>query len=367
MSPTSPSDLNRPAAEAAAAATDNNLQALPEPYPTTTPRPAGLVNAAQATPRPLIVVLGGTGFIGLSVCERLVRRAGGGGQRVRVPTRRLVRGQTLQALPTVEIVVADINDDAMLSRSIAGADAVVNLVGTLHGSRAGFDALHRALPERLVRACRETGVRRIVHMSAIGAAADAPSNYLRSKAAGEAVLHAAGNDLEITILRSSLVYGVRDRLTNLYARMYRLLPFVAVPGGSTRLQPVWVEDVAEAVVRCVGARSTIGQTIECVGPQRMTFTELVRAVGRHTGESKAVVGLPDPLARLAAMVMSAAPGQPLLSLDALDTLRVDSIPSGQNADLSSLGIAPSALDAVAMQWLSDRAGPQRLDRWRAMR
>ena len=194
-----------------------------------------------------ILVLGGTGFVGRAVCERLVERSGGAGGRIVVPTRRLQHGQRVRSLPTLDLV--------------AQADAVINLVAILHGSAAAFDEVHVQLPQRLVNACRTAGVRRLVHVSALGVATDAPSNYLRSKAAGEAVLMGAG--LDVTLLRPSVIFGTEDRFLNLFASLQRLAPVIPLAGSDARFQPVWVDDVASAVVRCLDRPETIGKVYEC--------------------------------------------------------------------------------------------------------
>src|SRR6185436_6097480 len=146
-----------------------------------------------------LLVLGATGFVGSSVCEKLVERSGGADSRIRVATRHRSRARHLQLLPTVEIDAGDVHDDATLARMLRDTDAVINLVAILHGSEAEFERVHVGLPQRLAAACRRAGVKRLVHVSAIGVAADAPSRYLRSKARGEAVLRAAG--LGLTVLR----------------------------------------------------------------------------------------------------------------------------------------------------------------------
>ena len=150
-----------------------------------------------------VVVLGGSGFVGRSVCEKLVERSGGAGGRIVVPSRRPQRAAHLRTLPTVELVPADVHSERELADLLAGCDAVINLVAILHGSAAEFQQAHVDLPQRLVAACEASGVKRVVHVSALGAAADAPSHYLRSKAAGEAVLRSAG--LALTLLRPSVI------------------------------------------------------------------------------------------------------------------------------------------------------------------
>jgi len=171
-----------------------------------------------------ILVLGGTGYVGRAVCERLVERSGGGGGRVVVPTRRLSHGAWVRSLPTLELVEANVHDDAALAQLLARVDAVVNLVAILHGSRAEFERVHVELPRRLARACAGAGVRRLVHVSALGVGPNSPSNYLRSKTEGEAVLQAAG--LDLTLLRPSVIFGAEDQFLNVFAKLQALAPVI---------------------------------------------------------------------------------------------------------------------------------------------
>lgn len=310
-----------------------------------------------------ILILGATGFLGISVTEKLLERAGGGGGRLRVPARHLMRARHLQLLPTVEIAPADIHDDATLARLVRGMDAVVNLVGILHGSEAEFERAHVALPRRLAAACAGAGVRRVVHVSALGAAADAPSRYLRSKARGEAVLQAA--DLDLTVLRPSVMFGDHDRFLNTFAALQRIAPVMPVASANARFQPVWVEDVATAIARSLDDAGSIDLTIECCGPAVYSLAELVRAAGRWSGRERPVWGLPAPFGRLQAALLGLWPGSKLMSGDNLDSMRRDSVASGVLPGLERLGIAPSTLESVAPRYLGHAGGEVRLEAWRA--
>jgi uncharacterized protein YbjT (DUF2867 family) len=312
-----------------------------------------------------ILVLGGSGFIGRAVCEKLVERSGGGSARVRVPTRHLARARHIQFLPTVETIQADLHDDAQLARLVAGRDAVINLVARLHGNEDEFRHLHVELPRRLARCCEAAGVRRVIHVSALGASASAPSRYLRSKAAGEAALRAAG--LELTVLRPSTVFGAQDHFLNLFAALQRVFPVMPLACAQARFQPVWVEDVAAAIVACLDRRSTVGETIECVGPQEYTLRELVRLAGRWSGHARPVIGLPAALGRLQALVLELLPGEPLMSRDNLASMQVPNVASGQHPGMDSLGIRPTPLEGVAPHYLGDGRDATRLDPRRARR
>ncbi len=306
-----------------------------------------------------ILVLGGSGFVGASLCEKLVERSGGAGGRITVPSRRPQRAQWLRTLPTLELPQADLGDDLVLGRLVAGHDAVINLVAILHGDKQQFRAVHVDLPRRLAAVCATQGVHRLIHVSALGVTADAPSAYLRSKAEGEAALLASG--LDLTLLRPSVMFGERDRFINLFATLQGFAPLMPLAGAEAKMQPVWVDDVATAIVRCVDSPSTIGQTIECVGPAVFTLGELVRLAGRWSDHERTIVKLPEGLGRMQAWVMEHLPGQTMLSRDNLLSLRVPNVASGNLPGLDSLGIAVTDIHSVMPTVLAAKSGPARLD------
>ncbi|TXC66806.1 complex I NDUFA9 subunit family protein [Piscinibacter aquaticus] len=311
-----------------------------------------------------ILVLGGTGFVGRSVCAKLIDRNGGGGGRIVVlPTRRIASGKHLQMLPTLQLVEADIHDPAQLAKLVAGCDAVVNLVAVLQGDERRFEQVHVELPRRIATACLAAGVKRLIHVSAIGIAENAPSRYLRSKARGEKVLREAG--LDLTVLRPSLIFGAHDKLLNLFATLQSVAPFVPLAGADSRYQPVWVDDVASAIVRCLDDDTTIGQTYECAGPDVMTLREIVRGAGRWAGCERPVIGLPGGVAALQATLMELMPGEPLISRDNLASMTVPNVASGTLPGLDALGIRATAMSAIAPGYLSRGQGPARLDSFRA--
>ena len=310
-----------------------------------------------------ILVIGGTGFVGRAVCERLVQRNGGGGGRITVPTRRLAHGQRVRSLPTVELVQADVHDDAALARLVAGQDAVINLVAILHGSAQAFQKVHVDLPRRLAAACVAGGVRRVVHVSALGVGGDAPSDYLRSKTAGETALKAAA--LDLTVWRPSVIFGAEDRFMNLFATLQAVAPLLPLAGSDARFQPVWVEDVASAIVMSLDRPDSIGRSFEAVGPKVYTLSMLARLAGRWSGHERPQLALPGPLARLQALAMECLPGEPLMSRDNLDSMRVASVGTGSMPGLEALGITAAALEAVAPAYLGSAQGRARYDRMRA--
>ena len=308
------------------------------------------------------LVLGGTGFLGLSVCERLVERTGSGDARVVVPTRHPQRAAHLLPLPIIEVAPWNPDDDAQLERLVHRRDAVINLVGVLHGSEAEFRRVHADLPARLARACAAQGVPRIVHVSALGADAGAPSMYLRSKAAGEAAL--LGGPVDTVILRPSVMFGEHDRLMNRFAALQRVFPVMPLPCAGARFQPVWVDDVAAAVVRALDLRQ--GETFECVGPAVYTLRQLVELAGQWSGHPRWVWPLPPALGRLQASLLERLPGEPMMSRDNLASMQVPNVATGRLPTLAKLGIAPRALESVMPDLLAWRSGPARLDSWRAL-
>ncbi|MDW8336631.1 MAG: complex I NDUFA9 subunit family protein [Tepidimonas sp.] len=297
-----------------------------------------------------VLVLGGTGFVGRHVCEHLNRL----GLRVTVPTRHLEHAKAVQMLPMVTVVQADVHHDRALQCLLRDVDAVVNLVAILHGSRARFEQVHVALPQRLGEAMLAAQVRRLVHVSALGADPAAPSNYLRSKGEGERALQAlASAGLQLTVLRPSVIFGAEDRFLNLFARLQRSLPVVPLAGADARLQPVWVGDVAQAIVTCLRRDETIGRTYEAVGPEVWTLADLVRLAGRLSGHPRPVLSLPRALAYFQALLMELLPGEPLLSTDNLRSLEVPNVASGTLPTLAELGITASAVEPAAARYLDD--------------
>lgn len=300
-----------------------------------------------------VLVLGGTGFVGCHVCEQLNRL----GIRATVPTRRAVNAKHVQTLPMVDVLEADIHEFSTLVDLVAGHDAVINLVAILHGTPRQFDAVHVQLPKKLVRAMRSQGVKRLVHVSALGASADAASHYQRTKAEGVAVLQAA--ELDLTILRPSVIFGAEDRFLNMFAKMQTVLPVVPLAGSDTRFQPVWVGNVAEAVIQSLRQSNTVGHTYECVGPDVFTLADLVRLSGRLSGNPRPVFGLPRAIAYFQALFLQSLPGEPLMSTDNLRSMEVDNVASGDLPTQAQLGIVAQALPAEAARYLdlSGQADP----------
>lgn len=303
-----------------------------------------------------VLVIGGTGFIGSHIIAKLVDAE----CRVTVPTRREGHATHLLLLPDVEQVVeANVHDDATLDRLMRGQDAVINLVGILHGkpgpsgSRYGrdFARAHVELPERIVKACVRNGVRRLLHMSALGAAPDAPSMYLRSKADGEAAAMSAP-EVATTIFRPSVVFGDKDRFLNMFASLQRMLPVMMLAGADAKFQPVYVEDVARAFVKALQDNRSIGKVYELAGPKVYTLRQLVRLAGEYSGHRRPVIGVPDAFARMQAFFLEHLPGGPLMSRDNLDSMKVDNVRHSTLAD--ELGIQWTSIEAIAPHYLRGR-------------
>ncbi|MBC7413637.1 MAG: complex I NDUFA9 subunit family protein [Herminiimonas sp.] len=298
-----------------------------------------------------ILVIGGTGFIG----SHLVAQLAASGRRVIVPTRHVSRSRMFSVLPKVEVVEANVHDAAVLSKLMRGVDAVINLVGILHsgrgpaGSKYGpaFATAHVELPKKIVAACLANGVQRYLHMSALGALPQGASMYLRSKADGEAAAFAPG--LQTTVFRPSVVFGPEDKFLNLFATLQKFFPVMPLGGADARFQPVFVGDVARAFVNALEHPATFGKTYELAGPKIYTLKELVELAGAMGGHPRPVLALPPPLARLQALMLEWMPGGPLMSRDNLDSMKQDNIASGPIAP--ELGITPTALEAVAPQYL----------------
>lgn len=294
-----------------------------------------------------ICVLGGSGFIGRHLIEHLVERS----DFVIVPTRRRERAKHLIMLPTVDVVEADVHDPATLESLFRGCDAVVNLVGVLH-SRPGdpygpdFARAHVELPRKVVDACVAAGVPRLLHMSALRTAPDAPSEYLRSKAEGEAAVIAARGRVAATIFRPSVVFGPEDRFLNTFAALQRWLWILFLACPDARFQPVYVGDVVRAFIESLARDESVDKAYDLVGPKVYTLRELVEYAGRVSGHARPIVGLGERLSYLQAFAMEFMPVK-LMSRDNVRSMRV---PNVSDAPFP-FGIAPAPLEAVAPAYL----------------
>ena len=306
-----------------------------------------------------ICVLGGTGFVG----TELVTRLAADGHTVRVPTRHISHGIHLKVLPTLELVVANVHQPSVLGHLFQGMDAVVNLVGILNeGGGRTFRAAHAELAAKVAEAMRTSRVSRLLHMSSLGAGAQAPSRYLRSKAEAEALIRVASATLDATVFRPSVIFGPRDTLTNRFARLLRLSHGVLpLARPKARFAPVHVDDVVECFMRALDTSATIGKTYELCGPDVMTLADLVRKTAAAAQVPCHLIPLPDLIAQAQAVVMNFLPGKPF-SIDNYKSLTIDSVCTQNGCE--SLGVHPARMDAVIPGYLIDWSQSRRFDDYR---
>ena len=307
-----------------------------------------------------VLLIGGSGFVGTAVANRLAKLD----INVTVPTRRRERQKALIALPNVTMIEANVHCPEQLAKLMVGQDAVINLVGILHSrdlkipySRV-FAEAHVELPKKIVAAAQAAGIRRVLHMSALKASSGAPSEYLRSKADGEAVVKASG--LDFTLFRPSVIFGVGDAFLSTFAKFLRLLPRFYLGYGHAKFQPVFVGDVAEVIVRALNDAHAIGQTYELVGPKVYSLRQIVEYVNELTGARKTIKDLSEFWALMQAGLLSLAPS-PMLSPDNLRSMEVDSVAPEATMPY---GLVPTAMEAVAPTYLLGVAIKRQLDTFR---
>ncbi len=294
-----------------------------------------------------VLVLGGTGFIGRQVCAQLASA----GYAITVATRSAAHAKPVQVLPRVTVLPCNVHDAAQLERALQGHDALINLIAVLHGDAQRFEQVHATLPRNIAAACAKARVQRVLHVSALGAALDAPSQYLQSKARGEAAwLGCAAQGIDVTVLRPSIVFGEQDKLLNVFASLQKFAPFMPLAGADCRFQPVWVQDVAQAIVQLLSQHNP-SPVYEAFGNDILSLRELVNLAGRYAGVQRPVLPLPEFAASMQAWVMEHLPGEPLMSRDNLKSLRVDNVTSGKHPGLLALGIQAASIYAIAPMYL----------------
>lgn len=309
-----------------------------------------------------ICILGGTGFVGRHIANRL----GDQPVSVRVLTRNRERQRDLLVIPNLELVEADVHDPEVLRKHFAETDCVINLVGILNDpSRTGrgFERAHVELPRKVIDSCRATGVQRLLHMSALGAAADAPSQYQRSKAEGERLVLAANEaELATTCFRPSVIFGPGDSFFSRFAGLLKWAPgFFPLPTPNTRFSPVFVGDVAAAFVNSLEERDTFGRAIDLCGPRTYSLRELVKYTAQVSQHQRRIIGLSDRLSRLQARILSRLPGQPYSYDNYLSATR-DNV--GSCNGLQQLGITPTAVETVVPSYLASFGARRRYDLFR---
>jgi uncharacterized protein YbjT (DUF2867 family) len=300
-----------------------------------------------------VCVLGGSGFVGTELVTRLVYS----GHWVRVPTRNLGHSERLRVLDTAELRTANVHDPRVLSQLFNDCDAVINLIGILNErGRNSFENVHAALAAKVMTAARAAGVRRVVHMSSLGAAAQAPSRYLRSKAAAEAAVRAVPHPEQphpaVTIFRPSVIFGAGDSLTNRFAALLRMSGgILPLARASARFAPISVGDVAEAFMRALErpASADAAMTYELCGPEVLTLEQIVRLTAQVAHLPCHILRLPDALARLQGVVMGLLPGKPF-SLDNFRSLTIDSV--CREDGCAALGIIPRRMLAELPRYLA---------------
>jgi uncharacterized protein YbjT (DUF2867 family) len=296
-----------------------------------------------------VAVIGASGFIGRYVVKRLAAR----GSVVAAVVRNVDSAKFLQPMGDVGQIArlgANLLDEPRLAAAIAGADAVINLVGILHESGSQrFDAIHHRGPAMLGALAARAGVKRLVHISALGADPAAPSAYGRSKAAGEQALRAGFPGA--TILRPSIVFGPEDSFFNRFAGLAQLLPALPlIGGGTTRFQPVYVGDVADAVMAALDDPASAGQTYELGGPRIYTFKALLELILAETQRKRLLVPVPWAVARCQGALLQLLPNPPL-TVDQVRSLERDNVVSPGARTLKDLGITPETVEAIVPAYL----------------
>ncbi|PWB49208.1 MAG: complex I NDUFA9 subunit family protein [Nitrosomonadales bacterium] len=323
-----------------------------------------------------VCVLGGAGFVGIHLVNRLEMA----GYTVRVLTRRRDHAKNVSVLPRVEVVEANIFDPSELNRHFSGMDAVINLVGMLNEKKPGrgdkpmarrgdFNEVHVELPRKVVHACAASGVKRLLHMSALNAGPDAPSAYLRSKGLGEAIAREAGMQhnehenwylngpkfghgygLAVTVFRPSVIFGREDSFINKFAGLLKAAPVLPLASPGAKFQPVFVEDVAQAFVASLNNQATFGRAYDLCGPKVYTLRALVDLAARLTGRKRKIINLSPQLSYLMALMMEWMPGPKLMTRDNYFTMQVDSVCGCEFPRIFDL--KPRALEAVAPDYLT---------------
>ena len=309
-----------------------------------------------------IVVLGGTGFLGTRLVARLIKD----GHQVTVLSRDREQHKHLLVLPGLTLKNCDVYDEAQLSEHFRGKDVVVNLVGILNErgfGGAGFRRAHTELTRCVLLAARSAGVNRLLQVSALKAAVDAPSYYLSTKGEAEQLIRESSSTLDWTILQPSVMFGPGDSFLNRFAGLLAAVPLIfPLAKPNARFQPVLVDDVIEALLRCLHGGASNRQTYELGGPQIYSLREIVGLVAKLTGQRRWIVGLPDPVARLQALAMDFVPGRPFSS-DNYRSLTVDSVCTEDG--FAKLGFKPQSMVASARQYLGALEDNARLSHNRA--
>jgi len=303
-------------------------------------------NLAQKT----VTVIGGTGFVGRPIIEKLARA----GAQIIILARNGERAKRLKPLGDVgqiSVIAGDALDEQTLRSAITPADYVINLVGILAPSgKQTFEAVQSKLPEMIAKIASETGVEQLVHISAIGANAKSPSKYARTKAEGERALLRQFKGA--VILRPSIIFGAGDGFFTRFGQMAMVAPALPlIGGGKNKMQPVYVGDVADAVIAVLGNAGIKGDIFELGGPASYSFAELMRFTLKAVGRKRALISIPFAMMALPAAFASLLPNPPLTS-DQLKLLKIDNIVSAKAKGLQQLGITPKSIDVIVPEYLA---------------
>jgi NADH dehydrogenase len=292
-----------------------------------------------------ITVLGGGGFVG----SYLVTKLDQAGYQVKVLSRRRESDKHLILLPNVQVVECDIMNNKALKVALKGCDAVINLVGILNENGDNtFEKLHHQLPRRVAQMCEELNINRLLHMSALQANKQASSQYLKSKAAGESAINEFSKKLDVTIFKSSVIFGRGDSFLTMFASLVKFLPIIFLAKPNAKFQPIWVEDVAQCFVNALENTSTYGKSYELGGPNVYTLRQLLQKVMDVLGIQRPIIGLNDALSMAQACMMELLPIK-LITRDNVRSMQIDSVCNAPIA--KELGVAPTSLDVIAPEYL----------------
>jgi len=308
-----------------------------------------------------VCVLGGSGFVGTHLVNRLASE----GYQVTVLSRRPERQRHLLVLPTVSVIAADVFDEEALVTCFSGMDTVVNLIGLLNETtKHSFASVHVDLARKVANACRSSGVRRVLHMSALNAdEARGASVYLRSKGEAENHVHAL-HDVAVTSFRPSVIFGENDSFFNRFAMLLRLSPgFLPLAAPNARFAPVYIDDVVSAMVTSITEQASYGQRYNLCGPQEYSLRELVEYTAKIIACKRKIISLSDGLSELTARIMELVPGKPL-TRDNLASMKVDSICKDSFPAL--FDIEPSSIEAIVPGYLSADSEGEYFDRLREL-
>ena len=311
-----------------------------------------------------LCILGGTGFVGRVIANRLIRE----GMKLRILTRDRERNKNeLILLPDVELVEADVHNAGQLKKHLSGCDAVINLVGILNEkgrNGSGFHHVHVELAQKVIEACQANNIHRVLHMSALNASEKGSSHYLKTKGIAENLVHEADKyGIRVTSFRPSVIFGRGDSFFNRFAKLLKITPlFFPLACAKARFAPVYAGDVAEAFAQSLHDPDSYGHRFNLCGPKVYSLEELVKYTAEWTGINRHIIPLNDILSRIQAAVFDFVPGKPFSTDNYLST-KVDCV--CDTNDLKRFVSIPMAIEAVVPQYLANRSLRARYYRFRS--